>query len=111
MSLCGRLAANGSGSPVSNSLHFVCYIYKIGKSDLPHLSPQCVKQVVFSHYRAKETLANKQKAIFIKNILIDMHSHSFFNSTQFKYIEFCLLCLIFKFIYLLAYAMYQEYDQ
>ena len=91
MSLCGRLAANGSGSPVSNSLNFVCYIYKIGKSDLPHLSPQCVKQVVFSHYRAKDTLANKQKAIFINNILIDMHSHRFFNSTQFKDIEFCLL--------------------
>ena len=36
MSLCGRLAANGSGSPVSNSLHFVCYRYKIGESDLPH---------------------------------------------------------------------------
>ena len=68
MSLCGRLAANGSGSPVSNSLNFVCYMYKIGKSDLPHLSPQCAKQVVFSHYRAKDTLANKQKAIFINNI-------------------------------------------
>ena len=51
---------------------------------LPHLSPQCVKQVVCSHYRAKDTLANIQKAIFINNILIDMHSHSFFNSTQFK---------------------------
>ena len=25
MSLCGRLAANGSGSPVSNSVNFVCY--------------------------------------------------------------------------------------
>ena len=84
MSLCGRLAANGSGSPVSNSLNFVCYMYKIGKSDLPHLSPQCVKQVVCSHYRAKDTLANIQKAIFINDILIDMHSHSFFNSTQFK---------------------------
>ena len=76
------MAANGSGSPVSNSLNFVCYMYKIGKSDLPHLSPQCVKQVVFSHYQAKDTLANKQKAIFIKNNLIDMHS--FFNSTHFK---------------------------
>ena len=51
MSLCGRLAANGSGSPASNSVNFVCYKYKIGKSDLPHLSPQCVKQVVHSHHR------------------------------------------------------------
>ena len=42
MSLCGRLAANDSGSPVSNSLNFVCYKYKISKSDLPHLSPQCL---------------------------------------------------------------------
>ena len=84
ISLCGRLAANGSGSPVSNSLNFICYLYRVGKSDLPHLSPQCVKQVVYSHYRDKDTLANKQKAIFINNILIDMHSHSFFNSTQFK---------------------------
>ena len=82
MSLCGRLAA--SGSPVSNSLNFICYLYRVGKSDLPHLSPQCVKQVIYSHYRDKDTLANKQKAIFINNILIDMHSHSFFNSTQFK---------------------------
>ena len=73
MSLCGRLAANGSGSPVSNSVNFVCYKYKIGKSDLPHLSPQCLKQVVHSHHRA-----NKQKAIFITNILNYMHSHSFF---------------------------------
>ena len=84
MSLCGRLAANGSGLPASNSLNFVCYMYKIGKSDLPHLLPQCVKQVVCSHYRAKDTLANIQKAIFINNILIDMYSHSFFNSTPFK---------------------------
>ena len=88
MSLCGRLAANGSGSPVSNSVNFVCYMYKIGKSDLTHLSPQCVKQVVFFHHRAKDTLANRPKAIFINNILIDMNSHSFFNRTQF---EFCLL--------------------
>ena len=29
MSLCGRLAANRRGSPVSNSLNFVCYMYKI----------------------------------------------------------------------------------
>ena len=42
MSLCGRLAASGSVSPVSNSVNFVCYKYKIGKSDLPHLSPQCL---------------------------------------------------------------------
>ena len=84
MSLCGQLAASGSGSPVSNSLNFVCYMYKIGKSDLPHLSPQCVKQVVCSHYRAKDTVANIQKALFNNNILIDMHSHSFFNSTRLK---------------------------
>ena len=84
MSFCGRLAANGSGSPVSNSLNFVCYMYRIGKSDLPHHSPQCVKQLIFSNHRAEDTLANKQKAIFINDILIHMHSHNFFNSTQFK---------------------------
>ena len=72
MSLCGRLAANGSGSPVSNSVNFVCYKYKIGKSDLPHLSPQCLKQVVHSHHRAMDNLANKLKAIFITNILNGM---------------------------------------
>ena len=49
-----------------------------GKSDLPHLSPQCVKQVVFFHHRAKDTVANKHKAIFINNILTYMHSYSFF---------------------------------
>ena len=60
MSLCGRLAANGSGSPVSNSVNFVCYkyMYKIGKSDLPYLSPQCLKKVVHSHHRAMDNLAN-----------------------------------------------------
>ena len=63
------------------------------------------------NYRFKDTLANKQKAIFINNILIDMHSHSFFNSTQLK--TFCILFAVImcKFIYLLVYAMYQEYDQ
>ena len=84
MSLCDRLASNGSGSPVSNSLNFICYLYRVGKSDLPHFSPQCVKKVVYSHYHDKDTLANKQKAIFINNLLIDMYSHSFFYSTQFK---------------------------
>ena len=52
-------------------------MYNIGKSDLCHVSPKCVKQVVHSHHRAMDNLANKQKAIFIINILIDMHSHSF----------------------------------
>ena len=84
MYVCGRLAANGSSSPVSNSLNFVCYMHRIGKSDLPHLSPQCVKQVVYSHHPAKDNLTNKQKAICINNILNDMHSHSFLSSTQFK---------------------------
>ena len=65
-------------------------------------------QVVCSHYRAKDTLANKQKAIFINKILIDMHSQFFFNSTQFKDILNFDCCDI---IYLLVYAMYQEYDQ
>ena len=69
---------------MSNSLNFVCYMYRVGKSDLPHLSPHCVKQVVHSHHRAMDNLANKQKAIFITNILNDMHSHSFLNSTQFE---------------------------
>ena len=69
LSLCGRLAAKGS---VTNSLNYVCYKYKIGKSDLPHLSPQCLKQVVHSHHRAMDNLANKQKTISITNILIDM---------------------------------------
>ena len=55
----------------------------------------CVKQVVFCHHRAKDTVANKQKAIFINNILIDMHSHSFLNSTQFKD--------ILNFVYLFVY--------
>ena len=62
MSLCGRLAANGSGSPVSNSFNVIC-----------------VKQVVYSHHRAKDNLANKQKAILINNILNDMHWHTFLN--------------------------------
>ena len=92
MSLCGRLAANGGGSPVSNILNFVCHKYKIGKSDLPHLSPQCLKQVVHSHHRAMDNLANKQKAIFITNILNDMHSHRFLNSTQFEEILNCVCC-------------------
>ena len=67
----------GSESHVSISFIFVCYKYKIGKSDLPHLSPQCVKQVVHYHYRAMEDLANEQKAIFTPNILRYMHSQSF----------------------------------
>ena len=49
--------------------------------DLPHLSPhlslQCLKQVVHAHHRAMDNLANKQKAIFITNILNDMHADSF----------------------------------
>ena len=53
-------------------------MYKIGKSDFPHHSPQCVKQVVHSHHRVMNNLANKQKAIFITNNLDDMHSHIFF---------------------------------
>ena len=84
MSLCGRLAANGSGSPVSNSLNFKRYNYKIGKSDLPHFSQQSLKQVLHSHHRTMDNLANQQKAIFITNILNDMHSHRFLNSTQFE---------------------------
>ena len=91
MSLCGRLAANGSGSAVSNSVNCICYMYKIGKSDLSHLSSQCVKQVVHSHHRAMDNLANKQKTIFFTNILNDMHSHSFFKSTQFQDILFAVI--------------------
>ena len=90
---------------MSNSLNFVCYMYKIVKSDLPHLSPKCVKQVVCSHYRAKETLAIKQEAIFINNILIDMHSHSFFNSTQFKDV-LNFVCCDNIYIYLFACICY-----
>ena len=77
MSLCGQLAANGSGSPVSNCVNFVWYKYKIDKSALHHFSPQCLKRVVHSHHRAMDNLANKQKAIFFTNISNDMHSHSF----------------------------------
>ena len=84
MSLCDRLAANGIGSPVSNSVNCVCYKYKIGKSDLPHLSQQCLKQVLHSHHWAMDNLANQQKAIFITNILNNTHSHRFLYSTQFK---------------------------
>ena len=92
MSLCGRLTANSSGSSVSNSLNCVCYKYKIGKSDLPHISPQYLKQVVHSHPRAMDNVANKQKAISIINILNDTHSHSFFNNTQFEDILSFVCC-------------------
>ena len=59
----------GSGSPMSNSFNFVCYKYKIGMLDLPHLSPQYLEQVVHSHHRAMEDLADKQKTIFTPNII------------------------------------------
>ena len=52
-------------------------IYRIGKFDLPHLSPHCMKQVVVhSCRRAMEDLADKQEAILISNILRDMHTHN-----------------------------------
>ena len=39
-----------------------------------------------------DDLANKQTAIFINNILLDMHLHSFFISTQFEDILNCIYC-------------------
>ena len=52
-------------------------MYNIGKLGLPHLSPQCVKKVVYSHHQAMGNLSNKRKAIFKSNILNDMHTNSF----------------------------------
>ena len=57
-----------------------------------------------------DTLANKQKAIFITNISNDMHSHSFLNSTQFEDILNFVCFISFLNLFICLY-MYQEYDQ
>ena len=93
---------------MSNSLNSVCYMYKIGKSDLPHLSPQCVKKVVHSHHHQDmHNLANETEGAIHFQYFKLLHSHSFFNSTQFEDILIFFAAII---IYLFVY-MYQEYDQ